>query len=88
MATLQVKNLPDDLHAALRARAQRESTTLSELVTRLLERELALPSMAEWLDELDRVPRRGVDVDIEGLMDEVRAEPVDPQPAPRRRARR
>lgn len=42
MATLQVKNLSDDRHAGLRARAEEEGTILSELVTRLLRRELAV----------------------------------------------
>ena len=74
MATLQVKHLPDELHAALRERAQREGTTLSDLVTRMLRRELALPSMAEWLATLKATPRRDADVDVAALLDEVRAE--------------
>ena len=53
MATLQVKNLPDELHAALRERAGSEGTTLSELVTRVLRREIARPSMSSWLAELE-----------------------------------
>ena len=76
MPNLQVKNLPDELHARLRARAAREHTTLSELVTRLLRRELALPPMAEWLDELGNLEPVDVDVDVDTphLLDEVRGE--------------
>lgn len=59
MATLQVKQLPDDLHVALKRRASVEGVSLSELVTRMLRRELALPSMAEWLHELQLAPTRG-----------------------------
>lgn len=35
-ATSQVKNLPDDLHAALAARAKSEGVTMSDYVTRIL----------------------------------------------------
>jgi antitoxin FitA len=59
VATLQVKNLPDALHARLRARAEEEGTTLSELVTRLLRRELAMPSMRHWLTDLETAPEHG-----------------------------
>lgn len=72
VATLQIKQLPDELHAALRERAQREGTTLSELVTRMLRRELALPSMTEWLAHLQARPSHGSDIDVAGLMGEVR----------------
>lgn len=75
MANLQVKNLPDDLHAALRSRAEREGTSLSELVTRLLRRELSLPSMTEWLAEVAALPRLGTDLDMANVIDAVRAEP-------------
>jgi antitoxin FitA len=73
MATLQVKDLPDDLHAALRRRAAEEGTTLSALVTRLLRRELALPSTAAWLDELRRRPVHPP-VDVVEVLDAVRAD--------------
>ena len=73
MATLQVKNLPDDLHAQLRARANEEGTTLSELVTRLLRRELAVPSMRRWLTELETAPEHG-ELDTVGAIDAARGE--------------
>ena len=75
MANLQVKNVPEDLHAELRARAAREGTTLSELVTSLLRRELSLPSMAQWLDELETLEPFDVKIDVPRLLDEVRGEP-------------
>ncbi len=74
MATLQIKQLPDELHSALRERAQREGTTLSELVTRMLRRELALPSMTEWLASVQARPGRGNNIDVPELLDEVRAD--------------
>lgn len=73
VATIQVKNLPDDLHAALRRRAELEGTTLSDLITRMLRRELSRPSMAEWLSNADLAPLDS-DVDVAGALDEVRGE--------------
>ncbi len=71
-----MKNIPDDLHAALRDRAEHEGTTLSELVTRVLRREVALPSMADWLDDLGRLDPIEPAVDVAHLLDEVRGEPT------------
>ncbi|MGH3728899.1 MAG: FitA-like ribbon-helix-helix domain-containing protein [Micromonosporaceae bacterium] len=73
MATLQVKNLDESLHTALRTRAEQEGTTLSELVTRIIRRELARPSMADWLTEVRKLPRHDR-VDSAALIDEVRAD--------------
>lgn len=73
MATLQVKTLPDQLHAAARARAKQQGMTLSEYVTRLLEQDLSRPSLAEFRARLAALPRHP-DLDITAVMDEVRAE--------------
>ncbi|HEU4910368.1 MAG TPA: hypothetical protein VFV76_00580 [Actinomycetes bacterium] len=77
MATLQVKNMPDDLHAALRARADMEGTTLSELVTRVLRKELSLPSMTEWLDEVAALEPVRVTTGTTEVMREIRGEMPD-----------
>jgi plasmid stability protein len=52
MATLQLKNVPDEVHAELRRRADAEHVSLRDYVLRLLLRELELPTMAEWLAEV------------------------------------
>jgi antitoxin FitA len=44
MKMLQVRNIPDDLHRALKERAAREGTTMSELVLRELPRLAHKPS--------------------------------------------
>ena len=72
MANLQVKGLPDDLHDELRRRAEADGTTMSDLVTRMIRRELAVPSLANWLAELATRPARDGDLDVEALMDEIR----------------
>ncbi len=75
MATLQVKRVPDDLYAAAKARAESEGVSLSELVLRMLKKELAVPSMQEWLGQVNRNrPGSPREYDIEKLMDEVRSE--------------
>lgn len=73
MATLQVKNLPDDLHARLRQRAATEGVTLTDYVTRLLRRDLDRPSMREWLGALADQPVRP-EVDVVAVLDEVRSD--------------
>lgn len=73
MATIQVKQLPAELHAALKERAAAEGVSLSELVTRMLRRELALPSMSQWLAELGRAPTHHA-VDVLASLDAVRDE--------------
>lgn len=71
MATLQVKNLPGELHARLRQRAASEGVTLSDYVTRLLRRDLDRPSMREWLGALADQPVRA-EIDVLAVLDEVR----------------
>jgi hypothetical protein len=52
MSAIQVKGVPADLHERLRARARGEGRSLSDYVLYVLERDLALPTMREWLEGL------------------------------------
>lgn len=62
MAALQVKNVPEELHEALRTRAKTEGMTVSQYILELLQRELSLPSQAEWFMQLEqREPIEGID---------------------------
>jgi plasmid stability protein len=54
MSAIQVKNVPPELHERLRARARSEGRNLSDYVRDVLERDLLVPSMREWLDRLAR----------------------------------
>jgi predicted HicB family RNase H-like nuclease len=47
---LQVRNVPDEVHRTLKARAAREGLSLSDFVKRELERTAERPSLHEWLD--------------------------------------
>jgi plasmid stability protein len=52
MKHLQIKNIPPDLHEAVRRRAAQEGRTMSEYVIDVLRRDLAHPSQREWLARL------------------------------------
>ncbi|MPZ54787.1 MAG: ribbon-helix-helix protein, CopG family [Acidimicrobiia bacterium] len=76
MATLQVKRVPEELHAAVKERAAAEGITVSELILRTLRRVVERPPIHNWLEEVgaDRAGRAPKNIDIEKLMDEVRDE--------------
>jgi plasmid stability protein len=52
VSAIQVKNVPPELHERLRARARAEGRNLSDYVRDVLERDLLVPSVREWLDRL------------------------------------
>ena len=71
---LQVKNLPEDLHAALADRAKAEGVTMSAYVTRLLRVDLQRPTLREWIleqQESDGAPRS---IDVVGALEDARAD--------------
>jgi plasmid stability protein len=60
MKMLQVRNVPDELHRALKARAAREGTTMSELVLRELPRLAEKPTLEEVIARIrERSPVEG-----------------------------
>jgi hypothetical protein len=54
MSAIQVKDVPVELHERLRERARSEGRSLSDYVLYVLERDLAVPTMCEWLESLKR----------------------------------
>ena len=50
---IQIRNVPDDLHHELRLRALKEGVSLSEYLLRLARRDLAKPTMTEWLARIE-----------------------------------
>jgi len=74
MSMLQVKNLPDELHAALAARSRAQGVTMSEYVTRLLERDLGRPSIDAWVAERRRAAAPARAIDVVRALDDVRVE--------------
>ena len=47
---IQVRDVPEDVHSTLKARAAREGMSLSAFIKRELEHIVERPSMREWLD--------------------------------------
>jgi hypothetical protein len=52
MSAIQVKDVPEALHAELRRRAEEEGMTLSEYVLDVLRRDLTVPGQRQWLEGL------------------------------------
>ena len=52
MANLQIRNVPDDVHRRLKARAALEGRSLSEFALAELRRSLDRPTRAEVLDRI------------------------------------
>ena len=47
---IQIRDVPDQIHSILKARAAREGMSLSDYIKRELERSAELPTMNEWLE--------------------------------------
>ncbi|MCY4036086.1 MAG: hypothetical protein OXF64_01345 [bacterium] len=71
MATLQIRNLPDELHRRLKARAALEGQSLSEYALGELRRAAERPSRRELLE---RVAAFEPSIVTESAVDAVRAE--------------
>lgn len=51
---IQVRDVPENLHRLLKARAAQEGMSLSDFIKRELEHTMAKPSLREWLDMVGR----------------------------------
>ena len=47
---IQVRDVPESVHATLKSRAAREGMSLSDFIKRELERVAERPTMQEWLE--------------------------------------
>jgi plasmid stability protein len=47
---IQVRDVPESVHVALKSRAAREGMSLSDFIKRELERVAERPTMREWLE--------------------------------------
>jgi plasmid stability protein len=55
MATLQVKDVPDDLHRELRRRADLDGLSIRDYLLRLIRNDQQRPPATEWLARLRRL---------------------------------
>ncbi len=69
MATLQVKNLPEETYERLRRLAKRRNSTISATVRQAVDREL---EAASWWDDWDKIPRSNVKINSAELLREAR----------------
>jgi hypothetical protein len=52
MGAIQVKDVPEELHEALRRRALEQGMTMADYVLDLIRRDLGVPSRREWFERL------------------------------------
>lgn len=71
MKTIQVRNVPDEVHVVLRSRAAAAGMSLSDFVLDQLERVAAFPPLA---DVLARAGARSGGASAEAIVRAVRAE--------------
>ena len=57
MGMIQIRNVPDDLHRELKARAALAGMSLSDYLLRTLRREVDRPSREEWFHQLEQLER-------------------------------
>jgi hypothetical protein len=56
MSNIQLKNVPEHVHAELRRRATLRGTTIRDYVLDLIERDQARAAAEDWLDEVRKLP--------------------------------
>jgi plasmid stability protein len=71
MATLQVKNLPEALHARLRRYAQQRHQTMSDIARAALDHEV---SRYEWQERLAQRPPTDLGISAAALLEKERAQ--------------
>lgn len=52
---IQIRDVPEQVHSTLKARAAREGMTLSDFIKRELEHTVERPSMKEWLEHTQQI---------------------------------
>lgn len=52
MGMIQIRNVPDDVHRKLKARAASEGMSLSDYLLREVRESAARPTLREWFDRL------------------------------------
>jgi plasmid stability protein len=72
MSFIQVKNVPPNLHEAVRRRAAEEAMTVSDYILDLIRRDLSLPSRRAWVARL--AGREPIDIDATPALDAARHE--------------
>ncbi|MDY7104107.1 MAG: hypothetical protein S0880_23225 [Actinomycetota bacterium] len=72
--TIQIRDLDDEVYAALAARASAAGITVPELLRREATRLAARPTIEEWLERTRRRPSDLSTADVTAALDELRGE--------------
>ena len=71
--TIQIRNVDDDVYAALAGKAAEAGLTVPELLRREAERLASRPSMREWLERTRRKPPSNITTEqVLEALDEIR----------------
>jgi antitoxin FitA len=54
---IQVRDVPEEVHSTLKARAAREGMSLSDFIKKELEHIVERPTMREWLERTQQAAR-------------------------------
>jgi plasmid stability protein len=73
MSTLQVRNVPDEVHRTLKARASRAGQSLSDYVLVELARVAARPTLEELSERIEQRGRVSLPTDVVDILDRERA---------------
>jgi hypothetical protein len=74
VANLQIKNIPEGMHEELRKRAEERRMSMRDYVLELIERDQRLPTVNQWLDEIEQGEPGDAGVDVVALIREGREE--------------
>lgn len=74
MVAVQVRNVPSDVVAKLKARAAAQRLSLSDFLVLRLTEAAEEPTLDEMLDRLGARPRRALGITAAELVDETRSE--------------
>lgn len=72
--TVQIRDISDEVYAALVRRAAEEGITVPELLRREAARLAARPSVSEWLRRTRRRSAEVTETDVVRALDEIRGE--------------
>lgn len=54
---VQIRGVPGDLRDALKLRARRKGVSMSQYVIRVIKDDIGRPTIDEWIDEVQKLPR-------------------------------
>jgi plasmid stability protein len=72
MKMIQVRNVPDEIHRELKVRAARQGVSLSDYVLELARRDVARPTMQEWMARVEARPIIDSDISAADIIRESR----------------